>query len=521
MKKLLLGIDIGTSSCKLAVFRENGEVVATASEQYAVYYPKKGWVEQNPEDWWKAVCKALKKIFKEGKVEKEQIAGIGIDGQGWSAIAIDHIGRVLGRTPIWMDTRANEICEKINETELKDSIFELCGNELRPTYATAKILWYKKERPELYKKIHKILQSNSFIAYRLTGVIKQDISQAYAYHFFNMKEGTWDKAMCKKLKIPMKFLPEIVPCHQVIGTVTIAASRKTGLLPGIPVVIGGLDAACGALGAGVIHAGETQEQGGQAGGMSICLDRYQAEKNLILGYHVVPGKWLLQGGTTGGGGVMRWVEQQFAAYERTREEETGKSSFMQLNELADEVEPGCDGVVFLPYMAGERSPIWNANAKGVFYGLDFTKTKGHMVRAAMEGVAYALKHNLDVAEKAGVKVKRLAAMGGSANSVLWTQMKADITGKPIVVPSSDTATTLGAAILAGVGVGIYKDFDEAVNMTVKIKKKYEPNVKDEETYGRNYQTYLALYENLKELMDQNGGMSNESRSRTCKRRYSV
>ena len=234
--------------------------------------------------------------------------------------------------------------------------------------------------------------------------------------------------------------------------------------------------------------------------MSICMDSYQSDPRLILGFHVIPGKWLLQGGTVGGGGVMRWFEREFADYERSRQEETGKSSLSQLNEIAEKILPGCDGLVFLPYMAGERSPIWDPDAKGVFYGLDFSKTKGHFIRAAMEGVAYSLRHNLEIAEQAGAEVKVLRAMGGSANSLLWTQIKSDITGKPIVVPSSDTATTLGAVILAGVGVGLYESFEEAVKLTVEERRSHEPNLENATVYEEGYRTYLELYQQLKGIM---------------------
>ena len=194
------------------------------------------------------------------------------------------------------------------------------------------------------------------------------------------------------------------------------------------------------------------------------------------------------------------MEKEFADYERIKGEETGKSSLVLLNEIAQKVAPGSDGVVFLPYMSGERSPIWDPTAKGVFYGLDFSKTKGHFVRAAMEGVALSLKHNLDVAYEAGASVSELRAMGGSANSLLWTQIKADVTGKKIIVPSSDTATTLGAVILAGVGIGMYSSFEEAVDKTVVIKREHEPNPSNREVYDRNYETYLQLYEQLKGVM---------------------
>lgn len=499
-KQYLLGIDIGTSACKVALFGKDGKVEAAVSEGYPVYYPHPGWAEQNPDEWWEAVCKAIWTVISSSGVSPDDIAGIGIDGQSWSAIAIDREGKVLTNTPIWMDTRAQSICDRLNEEIGADKIFEVAGNSLQPSYTTAKIIWYKENLPEVYANIYKILQSNSYIAFKLTDAITQDVSQGYGLHCFDMRKGCWDEEMCERLGIPMNFLPEICNCDHVVGTVTAKAAQECGLAEGTPVVAGGLDAACGTLGAGVIHPGETQEQGGQAGGMSICMDEYKADPRLILGYHVIPDKWLLQGGTTGGGGVMRWFEHEFADYERMMKEQTGESSLNQLNEIAEKVSPGCDGMVFLPYMSGERSPIWNPYAKGVFYGLDFAKTKGHMVRACMEGVALSLRHNLEIAEEAGAKVEVLRAMGGSANSHLWTQIKADITGKPIVVPASDTATTLGAALLAGVGTGLYKDYDEAVTLTVKETRHHEPDPDNKTVYDQTYQSYLDLYKSLAHLM---------------------
>lgn len=496
----LLGIDIGTSSCKVAVFNREGLLLAKNTKHYNVYYPHEGWAEQNPEEWWAAVCNSIKEMLLNYEIAPENIAGIGVDGQSWSAVAVDKNGHVLLNTPIWMDTRAEDICRELTATIGKKEIFSCAGNSLQPFYTTAKIIWYKKNVPELYRLTYKILQSNSYIAYKLTGKLTQDISQGYGLHCFDMRKGIWDRNMCGQMGISEALLPDIYRCDEVIGTVTESAAKQCGLISGIPVVAGGLDAACGTLGAGVIHVGETQEQGGQAGGMSICVDNYTADPRLILGYHVVPGMWLLQGGTTGGGGVMRWMEQELADYEREKGKRVGKSSLELLNELAEQVPPGSDGVVSLPYMAGERSPIWNPNAKGVIYGLDFKKTKGHIIRSAMEGVACSLRHNLEVSEEAGAKVDALYAVGGAANSLLWTQIKADVTGKCIYVPSSDMATTLGVAILAGVGVGIYQSYDEAVKLTVKVTRVHHPNQKNKKIYDRTYDTYRKLYENLESIM---------------------
>lgn len=492
-KDILIGIDLGTSACKAVAFLEDGSVVATANAPYPVYYPQPGWAEQDPNLWWDAVCAVLKKLS--AAFDPQRVRGVGVDGQSWSAVAVDKQGTVLCNTPIWMDVRAESICRALEEKLTKERIFAVSGNPLKPSYTLPKILWYKEHLPELYEKTDKILQSNSFIGLRLTGVISQDKSQGYGLSSYNMREGCWDFALCEDMGIRPDLLPELYDCHQVIGTVTPQAAALCGLPVGTPVVAGGLDAACGTLGTGVVNPGETQEQGGQAGGMSIATAACTPDERLILSNHVVPGLWLLQGGTVGGGGVMNWLEREFGGEERMKSE----NSFRLMDQEAEAVPAGSGGLVFLPYMAGERSPIWDSNAKAVFYGADYTKTKGHFIRAAMEGVAFSLRHNLEVAAESGATVNVLRAMGGAANSRLWTQMKADVTGKTIVVPGADTATALGAAILAGVGTGVYGSFQEAVEKTVQIKAEYTPNPENQAVYQENYRIYLELYQRVKDL----------------------
>ena len=399
-----------------------------------------------------------------------------------------------------MDTRAIDICKEMKETIGEDVLFNTNGNPVEPMYTMPKVLWYKKHLPEVYNKTYKILQSNSFIACRLTDAISQEPSQGYGWNCYDMKNNKWDIELCEKLGVNPEFLPPIYACSDVVGTITHKASLETGLPVGIPVVAGGLDAACGTLGAGVLHSGETQEQGGQAGGMSICMDTCIADKRLILGAHVIPNLWLLQGGTVGGGGALNWFEKEFSHKERQTAKENNTNSFIEIDNLASKIPEGSENVVFLPYLSGERSPIWDANAKGVFYGLDFSKTRGHFYRSVMEGVAFSLRHNLEVAKEANAKPSILRAMGGASNSKLWMQIKSDITGCEIIVPSSDTATALGAAILAGVGTGIYSSFEEAVDLTVVVKKHFVPNKEVKNIYDKNYEIYRALYDNLKSTM---------------------
>jgi len=499
MDEIILGIDIGTSACKVAAFNSDGRVLAQASREYNVYYPMPGFVEQDPVEWWKGVTDAIREIINSGKIRPGKIIGIGVDGQSWSAIPVDKNGNVLHNTPIWMDTRSKELCNEITEKIGFERIFSISGNSFEPTYSTPKILWFKYNKPEVFNKTYKFLQSNSFIAYKLTGIMTQDMSQGYGLHMFNMKTGRYESSLSQELGIPVEMLPDIYSCHDIIGEVTPEAAEITGLIPGTPVVAGGLDAACGTLGAGVVQTGQAQEQGGQAGGMSLCIDNASPHPKLILSHHVVPDLWLLQGGTVGGGS-LKWFSGEFGFYEENEARLTGKRTFQIMDEEASEIPQGSEGLIFLPYMAGERSPVWDNNAKGVFFGLDYSKTRAHMIRAIMEGCAYALYHNIKTAEEAGVSAGVLNAMGGAANSTLWTQIKADVTGKVINVPASDTATTLGAAILAGVGTGMYKSFKDAVNRTVTVKRVHEPDMKANKLYSGYYEIYLEIYEKLKGTM---------------------
>ena len=501
MKNILIGIDIGTSGLKTAAFSPEDGALALITESYPVDYPHPGWAEQDPDMWWRAVIKSLQRLWAESTVRPEDVAGIAIDGQSWSCIPIDKQGNVLHKTPIWIDTRADEICRRIEAEGLSDRCFESGQNPFKPSYTTPKIIWFKETKPEVYNNTYKFLQCNSFIEYRLTGQVSQDICMSYGLHVVRMKDGTYDTELADLLGIDLEKLPEKnVECDSIVGEVTAEASALTGLIAGTPVIAGGLDAACGTLGAGVYRDGQTQEQGGQAGGMSICTTSYRGDPSLIMSHHVVPGLWILQGGTAGGGASLNWIVQQIGAAEEVWAKETGRGKFERVSEMAETIPPGCDGLIFLPYLSGERSPIWDAKSKGVFFGLGFDKTRAHMYRSVMEGVAFSLQHNLEVAEKAGAPVGDMYSMGGSANSLVWTQLKSDITGKVIHVPATDTATTLGSSILAGIATGIYKSYQEAVERNVAITRTHTPDPLRHEQYKHYYQIYRDLYEQTRDLM---------------------
>ena len=486
----ILAIDIGTSACKVAVFDKSGKVLASRARGYPTYYPAPGYAEQKPGEWWEAVCESINGIFSSGGVKPKDIDAVGIDGQSWSCIPVDRNGDVLFDNPIWMDSRAEGICGEVKRNMPEQDIFSVCGNPFEPMYTTPKMLWFRQNFPDVFKRVYKILQSNSYIAYKLTGGFSQDLSQGYGLHFFNVRTGEWDKALAKAFDIPLGIMPDIIKPYDVAGYVTGEAAKATGLPAGTPVAAGGLDAACSTFAAGVAEPGQTQEQGGQAGGMSICLDRCLTHEKLIMSFHVAPGRWILQGGTVGGGGALKWL----------RETMLPAIDFAEMSELAAKSPVGSNGVIFLPYMSGERSPIWDKRAKGVYFGLDYAKTRSDIIRATMEGVAFALLHNIQTAEEVRAYITDMNSVGGSANSDVWMRIKSDVTGKPMRVPVSDTATTMGAAMLAGMSAGIYKNYREAIDSTIQVKAAYEPDMRNHEEYQKYYAVYLELYEKLKESM---------------------
>ncbi len=500
-KHLLLGIDSGTSGCKLTVFDYEGRIVATATGMYHTDYPKAGYAEQDALEWWKIISQEIHNLIDIQGIDPNEIAAIGTDGISWVCLPIDKNGTPLRKAMIWLDRRSEKQAAWLRETLGEQQLVRLSGNPIDPSYITPKMLWVRENEPEIYNQAVKFLQSNAFIVYKLTGEFSQDYSQGYGFHYFDMAQGVWNENTAERMGISLNLMAPLFHCHDVVGTVSSKAAAETGLIAGIPVVAGGLDAACCTLGAGVVKPGQTQEQGGQAGGMSILLERPLIHPKLILGYHVIPDLWLLQGGTVGGGGTLKWFNQELGYYEQQAGKDVNKNSFEVMSDEASMIEAGSDGLLFLPYMAGERSPIWNSKARGVFFGLSYDKTRAHLIRAIMEGVGFSLQHNLKTAEEVNAYVKELISVGGVSNSRVWTQIKADITGKTIHVPFSDHATTLGAALLAGIGTGMYQSFEEAVQKTVHIQSTYHPSLNTHSKYEKYFRLYIELYQKLQDSYD--------------------
>lgn len=497
MKPYILAIDIGTSGAKLLLLEKDTGAYFAQSESYPTYAPQANMAEHDPNLWYEAVKRGIPPLLSKAHITADEICAIGVDGISWSPVLLDEKGNVICRSPIWYDTRADKECVEMNRAIGEDTFFGTSGNPNQPYYIYPKWKWIIKHGSVDASKVRHILSCNGYIGFRLTGRMSQDISQAYGWCFFDMEHGTWDEHMAELLGLDLSLLPRLCECTQIIGAVSAKAAKECGLSPGIPVVAGGLDAACGAVGAGVIAPAIAHEQSGSAGGMSICETAYRPVRNLILSRHVVPGTFLLQGGTVGGGNLIKWLDtllfpETSAAYQHAHRE--------ALTKLAAIVPPGSEGITFLPYMAGERSPIWNPYAKGVYYGLNYSTTRGHMMRSVLEGAAYALNHNLDLARKAGVSIGMMRSVGGASTNALWMQIKADITNENICAVDSPESTAIGCAIVAGVGCGVYDSFESATEKLPKIGKIYTPIPENRAIYQEGYQRYLSLVEKLSPMM---------------------
>lgn len=489
-----LAIDIGTSATKTGIVSFDGNVVDTSTKSYKTYYGEFGRIEQDPSEWWTAVCEGIKDCVYKSGIDSKDIVGIGVDGQSWSNVPVSAQGEILGNTAIWTDSSASALCTEYNNKIGQERIFEVGRNLLMPGYQLPKILFNQRHFPEIQEKTKYYLSSNGFIAYKLTGEASLDYSQAYGLHCYDLVKKQFDLDLVKKFDLDLGQIPKVVNSSEIIGSLTKEAASVTGLKVGTPVIAGGLDAACATLGAGVYIDGDAQEQGGQAGGMSLCLDTPVADPKLIFGAHVIPDKYLLQGGTVAGGASLEWFSDLVFHDGQPKD-------FKWLDSIAEKIPAGSNKLIFLPYLSGERTPIWDTNASGLFFGLHFKHKLPDLTRAVMEGVAFSLKHNIEVASKVGVDTKELYATGGSSNSILWTQIKSDVTGLSIKVPESDAAALKGTAMLIGLALNIYNSVDEAVETMVQVKRTHEPTTDNSEIYQKQFEIYKKLYPHLKQDME--------------------
>ncbi|MBN8595584.1 MAG: carbohydrate kinase [Anaerolineae bacterium] len=497
--KHYLGVDVGTSSLKAGLWREDGEFIAHASSAYETQRSAPTWAEQNPLDWWKALRESVQNILYTSGLTGQNIAGISVDSMGWTFVPVDRAGTPLYAAMTWQDRRAVTEATALRAHPDANRWVQLSANPLDEAYSTAKLRWLQIHHPDIYDQTDLLLMASAFINRKLTGQSICDYTQAYAFHCFDVHNLRWDESAAEAMEIDLAKLPPLVQSCDVIGEVTTAAATELGLAVGTPVIAGGLDAAVGAFGSGVTRAGLTADQGGTAFGLSVALDHVVVEPRLIFSPHVIPGLHLLQGGTVGGG-TFDWFRQQLGYAEQVAADVTGHSPYSIMTDEADQSPPGANGLVFLPYLSGERSPIWDSNARGVFCGLNYTTKRADIIRAIMEGCVFAVYHNMLVAEESGAQVREWIGIGGAANSGSWCQLKADISNRPFTVmrraKNEPGDNTLGLAVMAGYGTGHYPDLAKTIEQFLPRRTTYNPNPEHHALYQELFPIYRSLYERL-------------------------
>lgn len=491
-----IGIDIGTSSVKALLIDSGGRVIKTAVPEYSFQTPKPLWAEADPLDWWEATQQAIKELLL--KVQSSEIAGIGLTGQMHGMVAMNKEGFVLRPCIMWNDQRSHLECDEITERVGQKKILSITGNPVLPGFTAPKILWTQKNEPDLFALIDKVVLPKDFIRYKLTGSFFSDVSDASGTSLLDVGKRTWSQEMFDCMGWPISWMPEVTESTEVSAKISAEAATLTGLLEGTPVVAGGGDCAAQAVGSGIVEEGKVSVTLGTSGVVFAQSDEYRVEPNgkLHAFCHAVPGKWHVMGVMLSAAGSFQWYKNQFGMEEQRIEKEGGANAYETLTKEAQQVIAGSEGLFFLPYLSGERTPHPDPYARGCFIGMSLRHQKKHHTRAVLEGVSYGLNDSLSMMQELGVNPNEIILSGGGSRSALWKQMLADIFATPCAMVNALEGAAYGAAILAAVGVGGFGTVQEACSSFIQKIETVDPGP-NLETYKRNYPIYKSLYPSLK------------------------
>ena len=504
MSKYLIGLDIGTSGTKCLLCDDKGQVLASSTQEYPLYTPKPGWAEQDPADWWDAVKRGLTALFTKHPIDKKLIAGISFSGQMHGLVALDKDLNVIRPSILWCDQRTQKQCDWITEKAGGlDALVKLTNNRMLTGYTGGKILWLRDEEPENFNKMQVFVCPKDYIRFKLCGKIAIDMSDASGTGFFNTKERKWSDELIKIAGLDKSIFPACLESIDLAGQITAEAAAETGLPEGINVYAGGGDAVIQTTGTGLVEPGVLGVVIGTSGNVSMGMDRYTDNPGgkLQMFCNNESDLWHCFGCTLTAGGALSWYTKQLAGQDAVDAEAMGKNVYALIDERAEEVPAGSNGVLFAPYLTGERCPYPDPNARGIFYGLSLGTTRAEMARAVMEGVTFSLKQVVELMS-AQVKPEKVYLSGGGARSELWKQMAADIFEIPVYTMSAaKEGGAYGAVLVAGVGAGIWKDLHEAIKVLREDEKCYIPSEETRGAYRSAYEKYKLLYAANKPIFD--------------------
>ncbi|MDF2614014.1 MAG: xylB [Clostridia bacterium] len=505
MKRYLLAHDLGTSGNKATLYTTDGHLVKSIVYEYETHFFNSNWAEQDPEAWWQAVAETTKAILTD--ISSKDVAAVAFSGQMQGCVCVDQTGNALRPAIIWADQRAQkETLELVNQIGM-ESFYKITGHRPSPAYSIEKLMWIKNNEPEVYHKTYKMLLCKDYMILKLTGKYATDYSDASGTNALDLNTMSWSEEIINAAGIDKDKLPILAASTQIIGGVTSEAAKVTGLCTGTPIVMGGGDGACAAVGAACIQVGDTYSCVGSSAWIALTMDKpiYDEDMKTFNFAHLIPGLVMPCGTMQTGGASYSWLKNELASFEVLEAKRLGKSAYDLINEKAKSAPAGANGILYLPYLLGERSPRWNVNAKGAFIGLKMESKREDIFRSVLEGVAFNLNVILNSFKK-HISVKEMVVIGGGAKGELWRQIMADMYGIPILKPNYlEEATSMGAAIAAGVGAGIFDSFD-VIHEFLKIEDKVYPNRDNTQVYDKMlpifnecYESLVGVYEKLSKL----------------------
>lgn len=497
----LLGIDVSTTGAKALLIDERGHVMASHTTEYPLSTPKPLWSEQDPADWWQGTCASIKAALSKANLSGEDVSAVGLTGQMHGLVMLDRSAQVLRPAILWNDQRTGSQCAWITEkVGGLDRLLQLTGNQVLPGFTAPKIVWVRDNEPDVYDRTTHILLPKDYVRFCLTGEFATEVSDASGTSLLDVANRCWSKEMLDALEIPIGWLPTCTESDQVSGRINESAAQVTGLKVGTPVVGGGGDQAAQGVGSGIVKAGVISVTSGTSGVVFAHSDKYafEAQGRLHAFCHAVPGKWHFMGVMLSAGGSFRWLRDSIGDLEKSMARLTGDDPYDLLTREAALAPIGSEGLIFLPYLTGERTPYPDPNARGAFVGLTVRHGKSHLVRAVLEGVSFGLRDSLELIKGLGAPIEQVRASGGGARSSVWRQIQADVFGAELVLVNVTEGAAYGAALLASIGAGVYQRVDEAVTATVRITDRTAPMADHVTQYQRLYPVYRSLYPALKD-----------------------
>jgi xylulokinase len=498
MPSYVLGIDVGTGGTRALIVDDSGRIVTSATEEHEPFAsPKIGWAEQRPEDWWRATGAAVRTVLAGGNLRGDQISCVGFSGQMHGAVMLDAAGEVVRPALIWCDVRTEKQCKELNERIGAERLIQLTCNPALPNFTLTKFLWVRENEPENWKRVRSVMLPKDYVRFRLTGERAIDVADASGTLMMDVARRKWSAEVLRAAEIDMSLLPDVFESPDICGSISDAGAQATGLAAGTPVVAGAGDQAAGAIGMGIVAPGAVSATIGTSGVVFAATDRPALDPRgrLHTFCHAIPGRWHVMGVTQAAGLSLRWFRDRFEC----SPSKPGVDPYEKLTAEAATVPAGADGLLWAPYLMGERTPHLDAEARGVLVGLTVSHTRAHVVRAILEGVAFSLKDTFTIFGEMKVPVKSIRLGGGGARSPLWRQIQADVYGHEVEIVEAEEGAAYGAAILAGVGAKIWRSVDVACDSVVRVVERIRPNPANAEVMEKNYAAYQRIYPAMKSI----------------------